>query len=206
MSTTTERMPLAIAEARARDIMARIGIPEMSVTGVVGSIRRRKADVGDIEFLLPTAPAASPRDAIFDLIDAQVIKGDCMFSPSTAFLVPQKGHKPFFKSASYTVTFENPTSTVAVEFYRHTPANRGWMLLMRTGPGEFGEWFLARWKKAHDIGGDRPASVEGHLVDRWGKVIPVETEEQCFAHIKCNVIPPEKREAFVGSLRERSRT
>lgn len=200
MSTTTERMPLAIAEARARDIIARIGIPEMSVTGVVGSIRRRKADVGDIEFLLPTAPGDSKRDAIFDLIDAQVIKGDCMFSPGTAFLVPQKGHKPFFRSASYTVTFENPTTTVAVEFYRHTPANRGWMMLMRTGPGHFGEWFLGRWKKAHDIGGDRPASVEGHLVDRWGKVIPVGTEEECFAHIKCNVIPPEKREAFVESL------
>lgn len=205
MSATATRMPLAYAQARAREIVARVGIPPTSLTGIVGSIRRAKPDVGDIEFLVPTAPASATRDWLFDAIDAQVIKAGGLFGGEpTAFLVPQKGHKPHFLSASYTITFQNPTTVVAVEFYRHTPANRGWQLLMRTGPGDFGKWFLGRWKKAHDIGEGRPASVDGHLVDRWGKVIPVETEEQCFDHIKCNVIPPDRRDAFVASLAERS--
>ena len=107
-----------------------------------------------------------------------------------------RGLKPGFLAASLLV---EPWEGVAlpVQVYRYTPRNRGWMLIERTGPADFGRWFLWRWKVAHRIPvGDetRRASIDNHLVDAFGTVVPVADEAQAFRLAREAFIPPEHRD------------
>jgi DNA polymerase/3'-5' exonuclease PolX len=48
MSTTTERIPLAAADAIAADVLAQLQ-PHCERIAIAGSVRRRRPTIGDIE-------------------------------------------------------------------------------------------------------------------------------------------------------------
>lgn len=166
---------------------------------IVGSVRRGRADVGDLEFLAPLPADPKRDDPLYEAILAT-----CNGQPQALFGEPRprftevvQGLKPGFRSASLKVKLRIGESEliVPVQVFRYTPENRGWQQIMRTGPSEFGIWFLQEWKRAFGIQNGE-ASIEGHLVDSWLKRVPVADEHECFLKIRHDFIPPEQRDGF----------
>lgn len=143
-----------------------------------GSVRRARETVGDLEFTAPAQPLggkaslfeAPANDDLHDAIKATIDKGHG---------VAGRGLRPHFLAASLTMKMrgEEGTITVPVQVFRYTPANRGWVEIMRTGPDEFGRLFLHEWKQRW---GGSKGSVDGHLVGSAGERIGVPTEAHAF--------------------------
>lgn len=165
---------------------------------LVGSVRRRRAEIGDLEFVAP-AHAGGGRDELCERIQATMETDDLfnIFDGET-FGRALNGLKPGFLSASLVVRPWKGLQ-IPVQIYRYTPINLGWKLIERTGPREFGIWFLAKWKIAHGIpiGDTGNASVDGHLVDSQRQVIPVRTETEAFDLAQIGFIEPAMRDRFM---------
>ncbi len=189
---------------------------------VVGSVRRQSPEVGDLEIIAPlperlTGKPTAADDPLFSRINAAMenpwsddrapLFGPRLEPAQTPMGRIVKGLRPGFLAASLEV---RPWTTpplnqivLPVEVYRYTAANRGWVTLMRTGPSAFGQWFLAKWKKAMGIPFDdrHQASIDGHLVTATGAVYPVATEEECFRVIGIKPLAPEDRGEFMERVR-----
>ncbi len=183
---------------------------------VVGSVRRRRPEVGDIELLAP-AVSSTVQDSLYERIVATVDNPPApgsIFSQerpvaADAFCTAERGLKPGFLACSLVVKAWGGKCTVPVQIYRYTPQNLGWMLIERTGPANFGRWFLMRWKHAHNIPVGDPrfkASIDNHLVDLDQKVVSVETEELAFRRANLQVIPPEHRDVFIQRVEAAAKT
>lgn len=200
MSTGT-RMPITLALAAA-EVLAREWKMSTPACEVVGSARRGRLEVGDLEFLTPLPPDPKRDDPLYEAILAT-----CNGQPQQLFgeQRPQftevvEGLKRGFLLASLRVQLRlgaegEAPAIVPVQIFRYTPENRGWQQIMRTGPREFGIWFLQEWKRQFGIQSG-PASVDGHLVDSYLKRVPVADEHECFAKIRHEFIPPEQRDGF----------
>lgn len=196
------RIPLEQACALAKELGARWKLPHLSRLGpiwVVGSVRRERPTVGDLEFLAPHEPKEN--DTLYDAIASTLcMPGEAASifgAPPDHIGKPVEGFKRGFLAASFEISMQD--QVVPVQVFRYTPANRGWQLLMRTGPSEFGIAFLGKWKEAFGIpkGSETAkASVDGHLVDKYGNVVPVDSEEDCFAKAGMRYVPPQQREAW----------
>lgn len=196
-------MPHAAAAALAIDIGHRWGFDKVSrqvgPVWTVGSLRRNAPMVGDIEFLAPHQDKAG--DLVYELIEPTLAmpgSGDLIFAPPADTIGrPTEGFRKGFLSASFEVTLGGVT--VPVQVFRYTPQNKGWQLIMRTGPQEFGIHFLGEWKRAFGIplGVEScKASRDGHLIDSFGVVVPVESEEEAFQKAGMRFVPPQQREAW----------
>jgi hypothetical protein len=174
---------------------------------IVGSLRRRAEDIGDIELVCPAAHA--DRDGLFRRVNTTMAnpwqdESAALFErtviPDALMGRIERGLKPGFLAASLVLT-PWPDQEIACQIYRYTKANEGWVRLMRTGPREFGMWFLGKWKDRFGIpkGVEHAkACIDGHLVDSAGQVIAVETEAAAFAFIQVPFIEPQLRSAFVA--------
>lgn len=203
--STGIRLPLGWAVAAAGVLFDRWGMSP-STCSIAGSVRRRCQEVGDLDILAPLPPAAV-RDELFAAIDKTVIVKDaesrlCFtaaeFDP---FVEVKSGHKPYFKSLSVIAHLEATgedgkprTFPIPVQVNRYTKANRGWMELYKTGPTEFGVWFLVKWKERFGIPTHQKACIENHLRDQGGSIVPVETEADCFRLAGLTHFPPQDRE------------
>lgn len=206
--STGERLPLALAVQAAQAIMQSWNMRAPSCT-IVGSVRRRRPDVGDLELLAPL-PLDPAKDELCRTI-RETLEANPLFAgderpPLTGRIV--SGLKPGFKEASLVVELTHKISgrvyEIPVQVFRYEPGergNRGWIELMRTGPGDFGKFFLAKWKKHFGIPKVLPASKDGHLVDLHGIRVPCETEEDCFRKCGMGRIPPEARDMFMERVR-----
>ena len=175
---------------------------------VVGSVRRRRELVGDLELIAP-AWDGKGQDQVFDRIAATMEGEHPAYKPSpTGLFEPEApevircekgiGHalmglRPGFLHARLSLR-RRDGSEIPCEVYRYTPQNRGWITLMRTGPGDFGRLFLRYWKHAHEIPFGFEASIDGHLRDARGEVVTVTSEEQCFEKCGLKFMPPEERD------------
>lgn len=189
---------------------------------VVGSVRRGLPHVGDIEVIAeipPAARAAKPRpedDPFFRLINA-TMELPWSDEPGTLFGVAKyqaiiplnplgkivRGLKPGFLAASLIMT---PFGRqVPLQVYRYIPANRGWVTLMRTGPREFGQWFLGQWKRRWRIPDGEQASRDGFLVNAAGDRVETPTEEETFKLCGMDWIAPGVREQVAASVRTERR-
>lgn len=216
MSTGT-RIPLPRALDAARQLCELWGMraPECMI---VGGIRRRRQDVGDIDLVAPLPPALwsgteteAHEDALYDSIAATVE----LRPRDRSLLEPEpvpgpkiigrevKGLTRGFRCAELSIDVPG-MGAVAVQVSRYTRRNRGWIELMRTGPGELGRWFLARWKVHHQIPASREASVKGHLVDGRGNIIVVEDERDCFKYCGLEWVAPEDRDEWMRRALQRS--
>lgn len=205
------RVPLHRASAAARLLIEIWQLPANSI--VVGSIRRRRPDVGDIELLCPAMEGK--RDEVYEKIAPTCMAEDgALFAAGTPakppFAEAIEGLKPGFKLARLRVQLSfnagEEALVLPVEVHRATNLNRGWKMIQTTGPREFGIFFLQQWKRVQQTPEGKEASVEGHLVDQWGKVIPVDTEDQAFNLARLEYVPPEARDDFIHKIdAERSR-
>lgn len=219
------RIPLAAAEAFVLALFQRrlgyASIEEAAQDGVEvgGSIRRRRPDIGDVEIIAPMPRAANPEcvqsseDRLFRELNLCVsnpwVDGSgSLFAEkpdtSRAFGMAVRGLKPGFKACSLCLRAYGVE--VGLDVFRYDALNAGWVKLCRTGPGEFGQWFLGRWKERMGIPvGDpaRKASVDGYLVDARGQIVPVATEEEAFRLIGANFVLPERRDAMVEAMATR---
>lgn len=185
---------------------------------VVGSVRRLKPTVGDIELITPLpAGADEPRlpeahDKLFQAINRTVDnpwqddRVGLFTAPAPAVPRMEKpvaraisGLKPGFKTLCLIVSPREGVE-VPVQIYRFTPENRGWVTLMRTGPREFGIWFLTEWKRQYGIPVAEQACQDNHLVDGRGQVVAVRNEGEAFEACGLRFIAPELREVHMKGV------
>ena len=202
MSTGT-RIPLEMARTAAGYMLHCWGADAGDAT-IVGSARRGRPDVGDIEVCVPVEPP--DQDQLFQAMHACVHQQDGLWAPSSDLppLTIVQGLKPGFKQARVVahVIYQGQPFDLPVEIYRFEPGARGWALIMRTGPAEFGRWFLSRWKRHFGTPQEKPASVEGFLVDSYGARVPIDDEEECFRRIGIGYVRPEQRDEFARRVME----
>lgn len=205
MSTGT-RIPLARAQAAARYL---IDLWQLEGAHVVGSVRRQRSEVGDLDLIIPAMTPTYSIDSAFLAIDATMRK-----APTTSlFDAPApidpigravRGLKPGFLACKLVMTLKGGQD-VGLEIERYTPENLGWKMLERTGPGEFGKWFLWKWKERHNIPRTSQGSISGHLVDAAGKVIPTRDEDEAFALCGLKAVAPERRDEFIARVQAGAR-
>ena len=221
------RIPLATAQRVATFLFERWGMDSATCL-VVGSVRRERPTVGDLEILAPlpqeavrggvAGPIGPEHDPLFRRINASMQhpwchEGGALFAkPATEGPIDVigdavSGLAPGFRSLNLRVFGkagpQDPVAELPVQVYRSTPANHGWMMVMRTGPAEFGQWFLHQWKLAHGIpvgNAAHPASLNGHLVDARRAVVPVLTEREAFDKAGLTYIEPRLRDAHVDKV------
>ncbi len=202
MSTGT-RVPLQTADHIVRALLKRWGLAAAVGVAAVGSVRRRRETVGDIELI---APHCTPnRDGLYHAI-AKTLRSDSIFQSTVVDPIGYSltGFKPGFRECSLAIESPtNPDVHICVEIFRYDSGpdgNRGWTELMRTGPREFGMWFLGCWKKRFSIPPGEKASIDGYLVDAAKRRVRVETEDDCFRIAGLPRVEPHDRDAFMDRL------
>jgi hypothetical protein len=208
--STGERLPIERAEAAAGAIFRMWGLSEPYYQ-VVGSIRRRRPTVGDIEIIGPAQPEGESAglfsggacDTLHDAIAASVAKGR---------VEVVRGLKPHFLACSLLVKLKDTQAGTLLRFpldvfrYAADGSNRGWIELMRTGPSELGILFLARWKFVHGISPEGKASIDGHLVDALGNRIATPDELTCWEKCDLRYVEPERRDEYTEAWKRREMT
>lgn len=199
-----QRIELAKADALAAFLFKRWELDPRTCF-VVGSTRRRKEWVGDLELIAPLRDKANDHE--YERVSA-TMEGFAVRSMFDAPAGPPIGRQVRGLNAGFRAAcLEIDTRTAGafpVQIYRYSPDNFGWIMLMRTGPADFGEYFLGRWKDhwgipRHDD--KHRGSVDGHLVDASGKVVPVRSEDDAFKLCGMKHVEPERRAAFVDHIK-----
>jgi hypothetical protein len=177
------RLPLGWAVAAASWLFQQWDMSPQTCF-ICGSVRRRVPEVGDLDIIAPLPELRQP-DLLFSSIDRTVIKPaekiglfEAATTEQTArFVEVTSGHKPYFKSLCVVANIEaeGRIHSIPVQVNRYTAQNRGWMELCKTGPKEFGEWFLVKWKEA------------------YGNIVPVPCEADCFRLAGLAHFPPQDR-------------
>lgn len=198
--STGSRIPLERAMLLAEWLYRQWRLDPDQAT-VVGSVRRGSEWVGDLEFVAPMGDPKNDPLCGRILCTMEGFVPDSIYGEQPEGVIGRavKGLKPGFKAASVEIKTRT-AGHFPVQVYRFTTENRGWITLMRTGPGDFGEWFLGRWKDHWGIPrGDpkRPGSIDGHLVDAQGVIVPVRTEDECFRRCGMEPVEPERRDEFM---------
>lgn len=172
MSTGT-KLPWAEAAEIAKRLSADLASVVVRVK-VVGSVRRRKPEVGDIELLVE--PKTMP-----DLLGGTEPDIDSIRMTVRSWGRIVKGGARYIQVAAY--------AGVQVDiFLCHPPAQWGSLLAIRTGPGDLGRHAVTRMIER----GYR--HEEGHVVDRAGNVIPTPEEGDFFRLAGLPCLPPRFRD------------
>ncbi len=187
---------------------------------VVGSMRREREMIGDLEVLAPFPLADDEETKIADEDDplyrvlCRVVSNPP--APKGLFAQPapaapelilgeaEKGLKPGFKYCKIRLMPKlgpnGEATPIGLDVFRATRESWGWAHLMRTGPAEFGEWFLKQWKRRWGIPPTSQASIKGHLVDARGNVVEVLDEQQAFKLCGLEYVDARDRDRFMGRL------
>jgi len=197
---------------------------------VVGSIRRLRKEVSDIDLLalVPEVGASTPQitpgmDPLFMVLDqacenrwedpkakdkdapAMLWGGGEQATPApprAPILRAVKGLKPGFKLASLVAIGRNGEPDIPVQVFRSESAHWGWSLVRCTGPGELGEELLARWKLMNRIPREGKGSVDGCLVDGYGQVVSTPSESEFFRLLGLHFSWPRERDELLKELLE----
>jgi hypothetical protein len=203
------RIPLSEARSIAERVIAAWGIGEHTI---VGSIRRECEDVGDIEICVPHPEPVSfyqggrdgDRPAIADplferLASTLKLAGDkSLFASAGKFGREIKGVKHGFRYCQAEVMLEDGAAKrpITVEIHRYRQGsltNRGWIVLMRTGPEEFSQAVLRGWKARHKRGIHHAGSEDGFLVDDAGRPFSTPDEMTIFNRLRALYVAPRDR-------------
>lgn len=194
------RIPLALADRAAAYL---IEAWEIRDAMIVGSVRRRRENVGDLEIV--TTHERTDDDRLCRILRSAAAHQDGLFA-EPADVPPieiERGLKPGFKACAI-VAFVRVEGVgnlrLPVQIHRHEPGQRGWLVLHRTGPSEFGKWVLGQWKRDRGIPPERKGSVDGYLVDYHGARVPIHDENEIFDRLGIARIAPERRDEFVANL------
>lgn len=162
-------MNLAEATAIAETIQAGLA-PHCHRIAIAGSVRRRKAQVGDIEIVAIPKPydVGLFASGIAPIVNRwPKIKGElpCKY---TQRLLPQG---------------------IKLDLFIATAANWGLILAIRTGSAEYSHLVLARGWSARGW-----KSIDGMLHNSAGVAVPTPNEEDVFNAARVPWVPPERRE------------
>lgn len=202
--STGVRISLQTALGIAAKLFKVWGLDENS-SFVVGSVRRGKPDVGDIEILVPPAVTLR-RDDLYERISNSLKqpKGALFASdaPTAINGFADRGLKQGFKSADIILVGgegEDQDAQLKVQLIRYDSMNLGWKMIMHTGPRDFGMYFLSMWKREYGIV-DGQASIDGYLVDKYSKVVPVASETEAFMKAGIGFVMPNMREQAAAAI------
>lgn len=207
--STGDRLPLIDALLAAECIAGMWGL-DREACPLVGSARRRAITVGDLEFIAPL-PAPGVRDELFDRMDLTMGTGGLFGEGTVPVAKPLKGFKRGFGYCDTLVDVTNQATgqgfAIRVQIHRYAAdgSNRGWIELMRTGPAEFGQFFLRAWKARHCIAPELEASIDGHLVNAARQRVPTPTEADAFRCCGLEPVEPTRRDAFAARAKEQWR-
>ena len=161
--------------------------PNCARIEIAGSIRRRKADVKDIEIVYISKVGQAQIGTLFP------IEGSLM-ETGIAYLVAcrvlawdtrVKRAGPKYQRLVHLV------SGMVVELFAATPENWGYILTLRTGPAEFNKMLVSPpWK-----GGVKPLDIafKDGTVYRNGAPLVVPEEHDLFIALRLPLIAPERR-------------
>lgn len=174
---------LAEAERIAAEILADVA-PFTERVEVAGSIRRGKAEVGDIEIV--ATPRLAPAGLFGDRTVSALWEHLCT-SESYSFI---KGDRA---DGRYHQLQHRAYAGLQVDIFLAQPDNWGWILLVRTGSAVFSTGALTAWKRLQGIGPDAKGSIDGRLVDRAGRQIATPEEATVFELLGMEGVPPRRR-------------
>ncbi|HSH44400.1 MAG TPA: hypothetical protein VK966_00955 [Longimicrobiales bacterium] len=180
--STGMRMPWADAAALAKRLSDDLA-PVVERSKVVGSVRRRKPTVGDIEFLI------EPRHVTADLFGATKPDTDAIHAVARTWGEIVKGGERMVQ-----VTGVGEAGATVDLYLVHPPANWWCLMAIRTGPARLGHMAMVRMR-------DRGFRHEsGRILRRDGSEHPVESEADFFACAGLRCLPPHERtpEAAIG--------
>ncbi len=192
MSTTATKTPLADAQRTAVHIANTLA-PFCDRIAVAGSIRRQRPHIGDIEIVaLPkrqtdllgiVVPGLMPLEAFLQERGVQIVKG---------------GYDPKKKEVQKYLQFKYGRYSVDL-FLPESPSHWGSIFTIRTGSHDFNMWLMSTRAPAVGV-----KFING-LLYTWGRqLIPTPEEEDVFAAVQMDFVPPEKRDegGWLGYVHE----
>ena len=183
MSVTLRRMPRAEALAIANRVLATLA-PVIARGVIVGSLRRERPDVGDLELLVE--PRTEP--ALFGepVYEVEAIRHRVELDIGHI----RVGGSRHMRAALY----DDPA--VACElFVRMPPSAWGSLLAIRTGPAELGALAMRRLIDRGYVHRD------GHVIHEATRdIVPTETEEQFFALADLPCVLPSRRDRLAAEF------
>lgn len=149
---------------------------------IAGSVRRQKAEVGDIE--LVAIPRTEPAVDLFS--DAPAVRSRDFIAAALSIGELIRGDPTTGKYSKFLMGDENPTQ---VDLFMVIPENWGLQFAIRTGSADFSHQVLAKgWCRVgleSDEGMLRSATT--------GRVVHCREEQELFDLIGVPFVPPEKR-------------
>lgn len=172
--------------------MNRLDIVKVAL--MVGSMRRQKPTVGDIEFLIFPKYGPPPEGSAVQLgmfqghPDVNLFEAQLELFTEFSGLHPGDKNGPKLKNFTYEVlTGDQPVIPVEV-FICEDPDSWGLLLALRTGPADLTEWLAKRAKKLKGI-----TWKDAHLWDGDGNMIPTPTEASFFNALQLPTLQPQRR-------------
>lgn len=187
MSVAVRRMPRHVAMPIAERVLDTLR-PVITRGVIVGSLRRERPDVGDIELLVE--PRSTP--ALF---------GDPTYDAESVRRVVEMdvGRVRVGGSRHMRVALHDDPSIAVEIFLAHPPAQFGSLLAIRTGPAELGAIAMRRLIDRGYVHRD------GHVLDEATRdVVPTETEEQFFALAGLPCVLPNRRDRLASEVGRRT--
>ena len=170
-------------------------------TLVVGSVRRRRPEVNDIDVVaIPDYSDYRIPDPLHNTTQITRMKPDETWKKNILKVVFEKLHASVVKAGPELITVTLPHqagssipfgvryANVQVDIYRATPKTWGVLTLIRTGSKEHNIKLCSRAKGM----GLMLSAKDGVVYE--GRVIASETEEDIFKALGMDYVPPEKRE------------
>lgn len=185
--TEKQRWPLAEALAVALHLKAKLA-PACFRIEVAGSVRRKRADCGDVELLC----IPKPSDNLFhtDALDEAVSKLLGGLLPTLALRPSIKGVTTYGPKNKLLIHLP---SGIGVDIFSADVENFGMSLLVRTGSREFNIRVMARLKALGMAGHAYPSPGQGGITSHSGEEIACPDEETVFRNLGWPYILPEER-------------
>ena len=203
MSATSTRIPLAEAEAIAQEIVALL-CPSCTRIEIVGSIRRRREDVGDVEIVCIPKPGEPIRDMFgstlgYNKSPFEVACWQMLAARVFSHRLDTNGHRAYGERYKRLLYYDIPLDLFAVI----EPAQWGVIYAIRTGSAEFSRRLVTpRYMRADGLLPSDYAIRDGQLWrEPWSQeqrrivpmVVPTPEEADLFRAIGLAWIPPEER-------------
>lgn len=165
--TKARRHPLALMQAAAGRLQELLKAHAERLQ-IGGSIRRQKADCGDIELV-----AIANDGALAQALCAHAI---CILKTGSKY--------------TQVIVVDQDVGPVVVDlFVTADPAQWGMLYFIRTGSADFVARALGHWRKISDLG----YCHDLRLCTATGKKLDTPEEEDVFALLKCRFVEPRER-------------
>lgn len=185
MSGNATRMPLADAVAIASDLVEAMR-PSCERIEIAGSVRRRKATIGDIEIVAIPRFAADllgqPRDSLLDL---------------SLTRLRHDGRLSRTKGGAHFQQFVIPNAGCKLDLFTPSRATWGFVLFQRTGPAEWSHQAVTPYGQVASTGrpGLLPPGMSAFRARLWrdGKEVPTPEEIDVFRALGLKWLEPWER-------------